>query len=65
MHDRYDAELWNEHHDQFSLWVADALGGAGRALAGRIPALPAAAPQLAAVTAALSLTLLTFTASAA
>ena len=65
MHDRYDAQLWNEHHDQFSLWIGDVLTGARRTLAARIPALSASVPQLAAVTAALSLTLLTFTASAA
>ena len=65
MHDRYDAELWNAHHDQFSEWIERLARAGRRILAGRLSALEPAAGQLLAVTGALGLTLLTFTASAA
>ena len=63
MRDQYDAEMWNAHHDQFSKWLDAAFSGVGKALRRRLGNLPEAAPQLMAATAALSLTLLTFTLS--
>jgi hypothetical protein len=65
MRDRYDAELWNQHHDQFSKWLDEALGTAGRIIRRTLSAAEPAAGQLLAVGGALSLTLLTFAASAA
>ncbi|TFI58065.1 hypothetical protein E2493_11725 [Sphingomonas parva] len=63
MRDQYDAQLWIDHHDQFSRWI----GGSIRSLAGAIGRVLADRPagaQLLAATVATSLTLLTFTASA-
>ena len=65
MHDRYDAELWNAHHDQFSEWIERLVRAGGRAFANGLSALEPGVGQLLAVTGALGLTLLTFTASAA
>ena len=65
MHDRYDAELWNAHHDQFSEWIWRLARAGGRTLASSLSALEPGAGQLLAVTGAVSLTLLTFSAAAA
>ena len=65
MRDQLDAQIWNDHHDQFSEWLDGLVGRAGTALrrsgslAGRVPT------QLLAGLVAVSLTLLTFGASAA
>ena len=64
MHDRYDAELWNAWHDQFSEWIGQVAGTAGRILSRSRSAIEPGASQLLAVTGAVSLTLLTFTAAA-
>ena len=65
MHDQYDAQMWIDHHDQFSKWIGhtarDAAGAVRRAFAD----LPGATAQLLATAVAVSLTVLTFTASAA
>ena len=65
MRDQYDAQIWNDGHDQFSEWAdglaARTAGGLrrGAALGRHVPS------QLLAGLLAVSLTLLTFTASAA
>lgn len=64
MHDRYDAELWNAWHDQFSEWIGRTARAAGRFLSRSRSAIEPGAGQLLAVTGAVSLTLLTFTAAA-
>lgn len=65
MRDQMDAQIWNEHHDQFSEWldgvvlaVGERLRG-GFARAGQVPA------QLLAGLFAVTVTLATFGASAA
>ena len=64
MRDAYDAMMWNDHHDQFSEWVDKGV----RSVAGRLARIrfPASAVpgQLFAAFMAVSITLLTFGASA-
>ena len=63
MRDAYDAMIWNDHHDQFSEYVDGAVKAAGSHL--RRAASASAVPgQLLAAVAAVSLTLVTFGASA-
>jgi hypothetical protein len=64
MHDRYDAELWNANHDQFSQWIEEGLVAAGRTVRRGLAAIEPAAGQLMAVTTALALTTITFSAAA-
>ena len=65
MRDSYDAQVWADNHDQFSVWFGNSLAAAGASLrrggsvAGRVPG------QLLAGLFALSLTLVTFAGSAA
>ena len=64
MRDQYDAQIWNDHHHQFSEWVGS-VGAAARASLRRGASLAAALPaQLIAVLVAVSLTLVTFGAAA-
>ena len=63
MRDRYDAELWNQHHDQFSEWLHGAIAGTVTALRRRSSHISAPVPQLLAATVAVSLAVLTFAAS--
>lgn len=65
MRDRYDAEMWVAHHDQFSEWFEGVLIATGRGLRNRLPVLGGKAPQLLAAGVAASLTMLTFTAAGA
>ena len=63
MRDQMDAEMWIKNHDQFSEWMDGALRAAGGSLR---RAVTAGVPgQLVAAIFAVSLTLATFSASAA
>ena len=63
MRDQIDSHIWNAHHHGFTASVDRALGGLSSALPRlRVPALP---PQLIAATAAVGLTLVTFTGAGA
>jgi len=65
MRDQYDAQIWNDHHDQFSEWLDGVFAAAGEAIRRAASATPPVVPQLLAAGVALSLTLLTVTASVA
>ena len=65
MRDQYDAQMWNDHHDQFSRSIDGLFAAAGGAFRRQLAAPSGALPQLLAITGALSLTLLTFAASVA
>lgn len=62
MRDQFDSQVWNDHHRHFSDGVARTLAGLGSGLPRRLPRM---APQLIAATAAVGLTLVTFTGAAA
>ena len=64
MRDQYDAQMWNDHHHQFSEWAGTLAGAAGAALRRSGSAAARTPPQLLAALAAVGLTLLTFGASA-
>lgn len=63
MRDQLDAQIWNDHHDQFSEWLDGIVGRAGAALRG--PLAARVPTQLLAGLVAVSFTLLTFGASVA
>ena len=63
MRDEYDGRLWTAGHDRFSSDVEAALGALARSLPR--PRLPRVPPQLIAALAAVGITLVTFTGSAA
>ena len=65
MRDQIDAEIWNANHDQFSEWIGAALGQARAALDKGLARSSPAAAQLLAAAFAVSLSLLTVTATVA
>ena len=65
MRDELDGRIWNAHHDQFSEWIDGGVAALGARLRGSAPLARRAPPQLLAALAAVGLTLITFTASAA
>lgn len=56
MRDEMDARIWNEHHDQFSIWAGEFLEAA---TSFRLPRLDSLA-QVFAIFTAISMTLITF-----
>lgn len=63
MRDQIDSHIWNAHHGDFAASVAWAIAGLSSGLHRlRAPAVP---PQLIAATAAVGLTLVTFTGAGA
>lgn len=65
MRDRYEAEMWLAHHDQFSEWFEGVLTSAGRVLRHRVRSIGGTGPQLLAAGVASSLAMLTFAALSA
>ena len=65
MRDRYEAEMWLAHHDQFSEWFEAVLTSSGRTFRRRAPSVGGTGPQLLAAGIATSLTMLTFAALSA
>ena len=65
MRDELDGRLWVTHHDQFTQWVGDTLSALGSALRGRLAEFSDEARPLLMMVAAVGMTLLTFSASAA
>ena len=65
MRDAYDAMIWNDHHDQFSEWLDEALKGAARRIGGAFSPASAVPGQFVAAVMAVGLTIATVGASAA
>ena len=65
MRDRYESEMWLEHHDQFSAWMGGLLHRLAGPLRRTLDAAPRAAAHLVAASFAISFTVLTLGASIA